>query len=237
MTLYSLLGLSQEKETIYKALIKYGALGLSEISTKTKIHRPRLYTLLPQMLAEQFVTESTVGKRKKYAAVDPQLLSAKIKKTIDSSEKELEKLSREFKSGEHRPTASLHYGRDGYTYLFDDIATTVPKGGTYVRYSSRKVGEGSFKISSLYKKNRVNKQIERKVITGAKKAASKSNRLDRFVKAVPPSFDLFEDNVSQMIYENKVAFVDHNTDTTFIIESEKIATFQRKLFMLLWKKL
>lgn len=52
------------------------------------------------------------------------------------------------------------------------------------------------------------------------------------VKAIPKKFDLFEDNISLIIYGDKIAYVDYNSNTAFIVESAKIARFQEKLFKL-----
>ena len=57
------------------------------------------------------------------------------------------------------------------------------------------------------------------------------------LRTIPKEFDLFEDNVSMVIYGNKTAHIDYNSKTSSVVESEKIARFQEKLFKLLWKKL
>jgi hypothetical protein len=61
--------------------------------------------------------------------------------------------------------------------------------------------------------------------------------LTRSFKAVPKDFDLFEDNISLLIYGDKTAYIDYGSRTSFIVESPKIARFQEKLFRLLYKKL
>jgi hypothetical protein len=52
---------------------------------------------------------------------------------------------------------------------------------------------------------------------------------------IPKNFDLFEDNVSKIIYKNKVAIVDYNSLSGFIIENRLFAKFEEKLFKLLFK--
>ena len=47
----------------------------------------------------------------------------------------------------------------------------------------------------------------------------------------------WQDNVIEIIYGNKVAYIDLNSESAFIIENEKIAAFQRKLFLLLYDRL
>jgi pantothenate kinase len=109
-----------------------------------------------------------------------------------------------------------------------------PKGSTIYRYSSRK----AFEIKNInYHKLRDLKKIERKVITSEEKSKIKKSKLERFVKNIPKEIDLFDDNVSQFIYENKIAFIDYEKKVSFIIESKKIADFQKKIFKILYSKL
>ena len=63
----------------------------------------------------------------------------------------------------------------------------------------------------------------------------KTKKLDKEVVIIPPKFDIFEDNITKIIYSNKVAIIDYNTLESFIIESEIFAHFEKKIFMLLFK--
>ncbi len=62
-------------------------------------------------------------------------------------------------------------------------------------------------------------------------------KLNREMVAIPKKYDLFEDNVTKVIYGNKVAILDYNSDTSFVIENQKFADFERKIFKLLYKYL
>ncbi len=55
------------------------------------------------------------------------------------------------------------------------------------------------------------------------------------VASTPKKYDLFDDNISKVIYKNKVAIIDYNTMTSFVIEDLKFAKFEAKLFKLLFK--
>ncbi|MDP3771421.1 MAG: hypothetical protein Q8R16_03925, partial [bacterium] len=60
---------------------------------------------------------------------------------------------------------------------------------------------------------------------------------NRAVKVVPPAYNLFQYDVVQLIYANKVAFMDYNTETALIIENSAVAEFQKNMFKLLYDKL
>ena len=98
-----------------------------------------------------------------------------------------------------------------------------------------------------YEKARDKKQLERFVITNKRSGDDKKQtegpegsrriKMEKAVKIIPPDYDLFEYNVTQLIYGNKIAFVDYNTETAVIIENPVIAKFQQKIFKLLFAKL
>jgi hypothetical protein len=78
------------------------------------------------------------------------------------------------------------------------------------------------------------------VITGhelKKLKEDKQKNLTREMVAIPKKYDLFEDDITKLIYANKVAILDHSTKTSFIIENQKFADFEKKIFKLLFKHL
>jgi hypothetical protein len=61
----------------------------------------------------------------------------------------------------------------------------------------------------------------------------KASRL--IFKAIYKKYDLFEDDILKIIYKDKVAIINYNTDQGFIIENPIFANFERKLFKLLFQ--
>lgn len=95
----------------------------------------------------------------------------------------------------------------------------------------------AWRPSTSVRKLRDQKQLERFVITNAATQERKKPRLEKSVKIVPRNFDLFEYDATELIYADKIAFVDYNTETAVIIENPKLAEFQKKIFKLLFMKL
>ena len=77
-------------------------------------------------------------------------------------------------------------------------------------------------------------KLERMVITIDYLNNLKEQKLDKEVVIVPKNFDIFEDNITKIIYANKVAIIDYNSEESFIIESYIFANFEKKLFKLLF---
>ncbi|MDQ5953249.1 MAG: HTH-type transcriptional regulator, sugar sensing transcriptional regulator [Patescibacteria group bacterium] len=231
------IGLSEQEAAIYLLLLNSEALTLSDMSKKSGIHRPALYRVLPKLENKEIITKMKIGKREYYSAESPKKIAKLFNKIQSGFNLFIERLSDQYDSSSIKPSVQYLVGKKGYDFLFDDIASSIPKNGIYYRYSSRKLDEKYFIPTEYYKKERDRKKFERKVITSVKKSNIKSKRLEREIKVIPENFDLFDDNVSSFIYENKVAFTDFDNQITFIVSSKKIAEFQKKLFELLWKKL
>jgi len=122
-------------------------------------------------------------------------------------------------------------------HIFYDVVQTLNSWETYYRYSSRKHDNLKGFLWENYKKLRDKKEIQRLVITSDELKNLKEEwrkKLDREIRAIPKYYDLFDDNISKIIYANKVAIIDFNTDTSFIIENKKFADFEKKIFKLLF---
>lgn len=229
-------GLSKKEAAVYTSLLEDGQQSISSLNRNTHINRPALYDLLPRLERRGLISRVKQKSRFQYAAESPQrLLDAHIEKQKNLN-KDLQTLVDTYeKQSSMRPTIKYFEGEHGLKFVFDDVVRTIPCGSEFLRYSAR-VSELSEKFDdTFYAKERDRKHIERLVITSEKKALAKETKLDRAVRAIPKEFDLFEDDISLLIYGDKTAYVDYGSKTAFIVESEKIAHFQEKLFRLLWK--
>jgi len=81
------------------------------------------------------------------------------------------------------------------------------------------------------------KGIGRYVITNEHLKTSRKPDPNRATVAVPSDFDLFDDNISKLIYADRVAIVDHDSKEAFVIESQRFAEFEKKVFRLLFQYL
>ena len=119
------------------------------------------------------------------------------------------------------------------------MLATCKKGDVFYRYESPKdYKKNDRHLPSAYIERICHKkEIQKFVITNEKTAQNKPRVIERVSKFVPKVFDFFEYDITQIIYNNKVAFVDFNTNTAWIIESAPFAKFQRQIFKLLIGKL
>jgi len=235
------LGLSERESAVYLALLRSGQMGVSEIARKSGLYRTDVYEALSRLKEENLVLVAPKGKYHVYKAASPKLLEKKFLELSDHFDETINELALlHHQPAQARPQVTYVEGQKGITGIHDDIVTTLKKGDTYLRYSSAIVrGEEKRQnyLSKKYRLMRDVKQLERKVITNVANKAGKHPRLEREIKVVPPDFDLFEYNISQIIYGDKVAVIDYNTETGVIIENPAIAKFQAKIFQLLFRKL
>lgn len=241
LTFLMKLGLSEREGIVYLALLSSPAMGVSEIARSTKLQRTQVYDALGGLTEQGLIVTSPKGKYMQYSAESPKKLEKNFLTLSNTFDEKIESLtSLQAESRTARPVVKYFEGVSAISSIHDDIVMSLKKGDTYRRYSSSKAivnGKGSPYLSKKYRLVRDAKELERKVITNVPNKIRKKERLERTIKTVPTDFDLFEYNVSQVIYGDKIAVIDYNTDTAVVIENAVIAKFQEKIFELLFRKL
>jgi sugar-specific transcriptional regulator TrmB len=227
------LSFTSEEATTYIYLAEHGALNISALARGVKVSRITMNKVVTRLVVSGRINKVKEKRRALYEVCDPELLLAEFEQLSQEGSKALTFLSQTLHSTFFIPTTKVLSGPQGIQTLFEDIATTLPKGGTYYRYTSRKDDATN---TARYKTLVKEKEIERLVITSSIKAETKQPNPNRFIKTVSKDF-AFDDNVALLVYGNKVANVDYSSKTAIIIESPQLARFQEKIFKLLWKKL
>ncbi len=226
--LLMLLGIDEESATTLFTLITQKPDSVKELSHMRNLSRTTIYTHLGTLTESGLIAENQLI----LSSIDLQHILARIETALYPAQEELRQTIIQ-SSMESKPETHVRNDSQAIASVFDDIATTLPKNGTYFRYTSRQTDE---KPGHLYTELRKKKEFERLVITSAEKASTKKADPNRFIKTVPKEF-CFDDNVSLVIYGDKIAHLDHTTGTTITITSKSLARFQEKIFKILWRKL
>lgn len=238
LTLLQKLWLSQDEANIYLFLIHHQNKTLAEISKWTQINRPKLYKILPSMLESGLIGSIINGKRILYIAENPKILSQYLETIKDEYDLYIPEIEKLYKNQFSKPIFKHLTGKNGIKNIFLDIGNTLKTGDVFYRYSSRNDVEKTSipkKDYEQYKKLREEKRLERYVITNEYLHELKPKKLEKDVVVIPKKYDIFEDNITKIIYADRVAIIDYNTFECFIIESPIFANFERKIFMLLFK--
>ncbi len=233
------LGLTKNESAIYLALLEMGTSNISQISEKTSIHRPLVYKALPSLLEKKLITQTQKLKNVVYGAEPPNRLETLFDDLKINFFEILPDLEDAYSTSEKKPKIRFLEGRDGTKRIFDDVVRSLKKNDVFYRFSSNKDGnEKKDKyVPRIYRKMRDEKKLQREVITNIQTAQHKKPSLDRFAKTMPGDFGPFEHNVTEIIYGDKIAFIDYNSETCMIIESKRIAEFQKQIFQTLYRKI
>ncbi len=238
-TILEKIGLQKNEILIYLDLLESGKSSISEIARRTKIHRPYVYKNIESLLKKNLISKSPLKKRILFLAESPEKLESALELTRLELQKIIPSLKNLYQTLNDRPTVRYLEGEEGLKFVLEDMISTLKSGETYYRYSSTKqeVFSKNSYLPTNYRKRRKDKDLYRFLITSEARAKERSEKDNLDIKTIPEKFDPFDDNIVHMIYGNKVAFSDFETETAVIIENKRFADFQKKIFLLLYRKL
>lgn len=234
--IFKRLGFSKHSAKIYLSILKNGPLLATKIVSSVPAHRPAVYRSLSELYKAKLVVREKKGKRYYWSALEPKKIEDLFKKEVDGLEKILPKSVR---SAEIlNDSMRLLKGKEGIRAAFDDVINHMQKNGTFYRFTSeRDLDAVNSYLSSDYRKRRDAKHLERRVISNPISGKRKTRRLDRFIKFIPPETSLFSQNVIQLIYNDRIAFIDLNKEEALIVQNKALADFQTVIFKQLYLKL
>jgi len=231
------LGLPKHADDVYKTLEKKGPMLANDICKTAKLHRPAVYRALSPLLARHFAYLTEKGRRKLYRAADPRLIANAFSKT---SEEVARKMAQKIVTDEKYKQKEIRFldGFKGIQTTFNDVISHLKRGETFYRYTSEKDLDAVNRyLSKNYRALRDKKKLERMVISNPVSGRRKKPRLERFVKYIPEEASLFDQNIIQLVYGNRVSLIDLNTERVLIIENKALADFQKVIFRQLYDKL
>ncbi len=233
------LGLPKVADDIYRILITKGDLSISEIALQTRKYRPAIYEAVGAMLEKQVVVRIKKGKRYVFRAIPPKFLQSLITQRIQETQSIVRTYAEIFERTNKKAKVLFFDGKDGIEKLFEIFLMSVPKGGVIYRYESPKDWKQirSHYPQMYFKRASRFGDIDKYVITNERTQLARSVAANRLSKSVPKSLGAFDYNVTELISDDKVAFIDYDSKTGIFMEDRRFAEFQKKLFQLLFEKL
>lgn len=239
-TIFQRLGLPKHAFLVYQVLKKRGLLSPTAIGEAAGMHRPAVYRALESLLKRGIIRAVQKRKRNLYQAGSPTRIAEEF---VKEAEKATSLLARFFpisqEDGMHaRENILLLHGRKGVEETFDDVIEHTPRGETFYRFTSEKdLDSVNSYLSPHYRKFRDKKNLERLVISNSSSGSLKRPRLERFIKYIPSERELFNQNIIQLVYGDRIALIDLNTEDAIIIENSPLAEFQKVIFRELYRRL
>lgn len=235
--IFNRLGLPKHSDAAYILLRDKGPMLATEICVAAALHRPAAYRALSSLLSQGFVFSVKSGRRKLYHAANSRLIADKFAQTsakVAAATAKLAVADGLYKQKEIRFLS----GFKGIQEAFDDVIGHLKRGETFYRYTSEKDLDAVNRyLSRNYRAKRDQKKLERMVISNPVSGKRKKPRLERFVKFIPPEINLFDQNIIQLVYGDRLSFIDLNTERVLIIENKALAEFQKVIFKQLYNKL
>ncbi|HEY1037117.1 MAG TPA: helix-turn-helix domain-containing protein [Candidatus Paceibacterota bacterium] len=231
------MGFSHAESETYATLIDAGQASMSDIVRKTGLHRPEAYKAVASLIDAGLAKVMPKGKQKVYVPESPKKLEEIFEEMEDDFNAEIHALHERYSMRDKKPTVTFSEGLAAVRAVFMDVVQTLKKDDVYYRYSSAlTLSKGKY-LPKNYRRVRDAKGLERLVITDDKSLSVTSKKLGKSVRSVPKDSDLFDLEITQVIYGSKVALIDYGTKSVIVVDNDKIAEFQKKIFRLLHGRL
>lgn len=233
------LGLSTYESTVYLGLIERGRSNISEIAAQADVHRMFVYAALKNLQQRGLVSVIHIGKRKQYAAEHPKNLNQILENLQVSLQDALPTLVSRFEASVSRSLCRQFLGKTGLREVYNDLLHSLKKDDVFFRFESPKdyVLQDAYLPKEYFERICKKREIQKYVITNEETHARKPKQLERYVHVIPKQLDRFDYNVTQIIYANKIAFINFDRQIAWIIEDEAVATFHRQAFKMLMRSL
>lgn len=232
------LNLTPAEINLYLRLLEHEEASIARLMVVTKFHRPRIMELIKLLKEKELVEEIKMGRRIHYKAASPHVLVERAKKILQDTKHTLPELLAVQQKQQQRDGLRILRGEEGLALCFLDVVTSLKKNNVFYQFNSAKdqVYIDSV-VPETYRPLRDAKALERRTITTRYVGSHKQPRLERSIRYIEDSDEVFEHNVIQFIYGNKISLLDFNTLTGTIIENQAIADFQKSIFLTLYKRL
>ena len=234
--IFKRLGFNKHSADVYTTIFKHGPALATKVISLVKGHRPAIYRSLSELLEAELIIREKHGKRFFWSALDSKRIEELFKSEIQDVHESLPQLKTDTLIV--NDSIRILKGKDGIRTVFDDVVNHMEKGGTFYRFTSeRDLDTVNSYLSTDYRKIRDAKHLERKVISNPISGKRKTKRLERFIKFIPQESSLFSQNIIQLMYNGKIAFIDLNKEEVLIVDNKELAEFQTVIFKQLYVKL
>ncbi|MDD5433659.1 MAG: helix-turn-helix domain-containing protein [Candidatus Pacebacteria bacterium] len=235
------LGFTEKEAMVYLALLEMGPSTVSEIGRQAKINRTTGYDIVEMLCSKGLANALGEGTIKKYTVEDPEKIIAfsqskfqEAQAQFEASKKLLPELKSIFQKIE-KPKVKFYEGINGLKEVYEETLTAKEP---LIGYGSAEpYFETMQNFGENYLKRRVAKGIHGRFIAPNTSQTQERARNDkaelRETRLVPKEKLNIEIEVN--IFDNKIIMASFKEGLGIIIESQKIADAQKKIFELAWE--
>jgi sugar-specific transcriptional regulator TrmB len=231
------LGLTNNEISVYLALLELGENTTGSIVRKAGIHTSRVYESLNQLIKKGLVSSIVKGKKKYFAAADPDTLMDVLEEEKRELNELLPQLKLMSKNKVSEEAATVYEGYKGVISVYDRVLGTLKKGDEISVFGARGADENFMAKTYFlqYTKRRVEKGIKMKMLfnedaaeTGKYYSKLPFTEVRYMAKGMktPAAVDIYGDKVGILVLKEK-PFV-------FLISSKEVADSYREFFRMMW---
>lgn len=234
------LGMSEQDRTIYLTLLEYPYLSISDIAEKTRYHRPVVYRSIASLESEGYIEKSLLRwKRYFYHITSPAKLQEKVITLQTMADQILPEMEELHKKHHDAPILSIHEGIEWIQSIHTDILKSVKQGWEYYIYTSlaKASPKRTLAMPVNYTKIQKEKELSRHIITNDMHEGVWWENPYEEIITLPHAYTRLDEGITKFIYADKVAILDHETHMGWIVENERFARYEEKIFRLLMKLL
>lgn len=232
------LWLSENETKIYLAILKWGALNVTEIATKTQLKRTTASNYLSEMLQKWLVARNVTGKRMKYIAESPEKLLRDYDQKRESFMDSLPELNSIYRNASQKASIRYFEGKSGIMDIYREISLGFLP--IYTFYSIDRFLELFKDMSAM--DEFVNNVVrnENKIVDLIEDTPKARNimkyraKKEKKWKFLPKNFIL---GVDILIQWDKIAMVSFGSEMWIIIENAEIVSAQKQMFDFMWEHL
>lgn len=241
--IFQRLGMSKNASHVYSHLSQNPDQSPTQIMRDTAMHRPTVYRALRELEQANLLQTTAHGKRSHYSVHGSDHIKKLLLSDITHADKTLKKqkdaADKSIAHNSLKKSLHTYTGDEAVRAVFQDVLDQCKTNETFYRYVSE---DNPTLVNSLLPENYHHirdkkKKLERLVISNTSSAETKRARLERFIKTIDSDGAVFDQNFVQLIYADRIAFIDLTRMESFIIVNASLAAFQKVIFLQLYKKL
>jgi sugar-specific transcriptional regulator TrmB len=224
------LGLSNNESKIYLVMLKRGTSKAGKIARFAQLNRTSTYSAINSLLDKGLASYVIRENRKWFTAVEPKRLIEFLKEKVESAEKIMPELEKQYNEPKEDHNVTLYNGYKGVKTLFMDMLKVNKD--IYVLDSEVKFGEVMKYFVPQYKRavERQGIKIKHIVRTGVDVNPTKTTvtkYLDLKTKS-PASTTIYGDKIALIIWSKRPEAV--------LIKNRLAAEIYKEYFEILWKQ-
>lgn len=230
------IGFSKNEAKIYLASLELGLTSAQEIALKAGLPRTSAYSILKALNKKGYVAKSIIKGKLKFLSLPPEKLKDKVKEINKNLENSMPELKAIFNEDKNKPKILFYEGREAMQKVYDD--TLGEKPNEILEWNTNDYFDFSkFDVDPKYIEKRIELGIKARRIAGkGSKWQYKHKKRDKeeLSETLIVPKEKFWPHIEVNIYNNKVAFLNYEEQTSLIIESKSVAEAMRQAYELSW---